>query len=244
MTQSTPRFRGPSLIPLATVHILLFAAGLATAAALRHGASYVTAFAPAEELRTFLAQSPAAVRVSSFFLFGSAVPFGIFAVTIVSRLRFMGVRAAGTNIALLGGLTATIALLLSGVAGWILSVPEVLSSAPVVKAIDFFNFLLGGVAYAVGFGLLAAGVSVTSYFTRLLPRWLVALGMLLAVTGELSWFSLIAYPANFFIPITRFVGFVWMLAVSLALTRGRTTAPVSSAGISPQIATTRGSQQS
>jgi hypothetical protein len=244
MMQPTPRFRGPSLIPLATVHILLFAAGLATAAALRHGASYVTTFAPAEELRSFFAQSPAAVRVSSFFLFGSAVPFGIFAVTIVSRLRFMGVRAAGTNIALLGGLTATIALLLSGVAGWILSVPEVLSSAPVVKAISFFSFLLGGVMYAVGFGLLAAGVSVTSHFMRLLPRWLVGLGMLLAVTGELSWISLVAYPANFFIPITRFVGFVWMLAVAVALTRGRRTAQAASAGISSQIAATRGSQLS
>lgn len=129
------RFRGPSLIPLATVHILLFATGLATAAALRHGAPYVTPFATADALRSFFAQSPAAVRVSSFFLFGSAVPFGIFAVTIVSRLRFMGVHAAGTNIALLGGLTATIALLLSGIVGWILSVPEVLSSAPVIKAI-------------------------------------------------------------------------------------------------------------
>jgi hypothetical protein len=162
--KSTPRFRGPSLILLATVHILLFVAGLAAGAALRHGASYVSPFAPAEALNSFLTQSPTAIRVSNFFLFGSAIPFGIFAVTTVSRLRYMRVRAAGTNIALLGGLIAAIALLLSGIVGWVLSVPEVLASAPVVKAIDFLNFLLGGVVFAVGFGLLAAGVSVTSYF--------------------------------------------------------------------------------
>jgi hypothetical protein len=209
------------LILLAMVHILLFAAGLAAAAALRHGASFVTPFAQSEALRSFFAQSPTAVRVSSFFLFGSAVPFGIFAVTAVSRLLYLGVRAAGTNIALLGGLTATIALLLSGIVGWLLSVPEVLASAPVLKAIDFLNFLLGGAAYAVGFGLLAAGVSVTSHFSRLLPRWIVALGMLVAIAGELSSFSLIAYPANFFIPITRFVGFIWMLSVAVALTKDR-----------------------
>lgn len=238
--KSILRFRGPALIPLVAVHILLFAAGLVAAAALRHVASYVTPFAPAEALRSFFKQSPAAVRVSSFFLFGSAVPFGIFAVTMVSRLRFMGVRAAGTNIALLGGLTATMALLLSAAAGWILSVPEVLSAVAVVKAIDFFNFLLGGVVYAVGFGLLAAGVSVTSYYARLLPRWLIALGMLLALTGELSWFSLIAYPANFFIPFTRFAGFVWMLAVAVALTRSRRVAV--SAGISSQVPAAGGSQ--
>ena len=219
--KAIPRFRGPSLILLAAVHILVFVAGLVAAAALRHGAPYVTPFAPAEEVRLFFAQSPTAVRVSNFFLFGSAVPFGIFAVTLVSRLRFMGVRAAGTNIALLGGLIATIALILSGITGWVLSLPEVSASAQVVKAIFFLCFLLGGAAFAVGFGLLAAGVSVTSYFMRLLPRWLVALGMLVAITGELSWFSLIAYPANFFIPITRYLGLIWMVSVAVALTKNR-----------------------
>ncbi|HUD55676.1 MAG TPA: hypothetical protein VMR02_10635 [Terracidiphilus sp.] len=231
--KSTPRFSGPSLILLATVHILLFAAGLAAAVALRHGASYVTPFAPAEALRSFFTQSPAAVRVSNFFLFGSAIPFGIFAVTTVSRLRYMGVRAAGTNIALLGGLIATIALLLSGIAGWILSVPEVLASAPIIKMVNFLNFLVGGVVFAVGFGLLAAGVSVTCYFMRLLPRWIVALGILVALAGELSSFSLIAYPANFFIPITRFVGFIWMLSVAEALTKDRKAAQSANVGDSP-----------
>src|SRR5579859_8087805 len=166
MKSPLPRFRGPSIILLATAHILVFAAGLVAAAALRHGAAYVTPFAPADQIRDFVAQSPMAVCLSNFFLFGSAVPFGIFAVTTVSRLRFMGIRAAGTNITLLGGLTATIALFLSGMFGWILSLPDVLASAPVVKSIDFFTFLCGGVFYSVGFGLMAAGVSVTSYFTR------------------------------------------------------------------------------
>jgi hypothetical protein len=228
--KTIPRFRGPSLILLATVHILVFVAGLVAAATLRHGAPYVTPFAPAEEVRLFFAQSPSAVRVSNFFLFGSAVPFGIFAVTTVSRLRFMGVRAAGTNIALLGGLIATIALILSGITGWVLSLPEVSASAQIVKAIFFLCFLLGGAVFAVGFGLLAAGVSVTSYFMRLLPRWLVALGILLAISGELSWFSLIAYPANFLIPITRYLGLIWMVSVAVALTKSRKVLHATNAG--------------
>jgi hypothetical protein len=224
-----PRFRGPSLIVLAIAHVVVFAAGMVAAALLRHGASYVTPFAPAEQVRLFLAQSPAAVRISNFFLFGSAVPFGIFAVTIVSRLRFMGVRAAGTNIALFGGLAAAMALFLSGIAGWVLSVPDVIASAPVVKAIVFLSFLCGGMFYAVGFGLLAAGVSVTCYFMRLLPRWITVLGLFLAATGELSSLSLVAYPANFFIPITRYVGFIWMLLAAVALTRNRGRLPAPTA---------------
>ena len=225
--KSNPRFpfRGPSLVLLAIVHVLLFVAGLVAASMLRHGASYVTPFASAEALRSFLELSPAAVRISNFFLFASAVPFGIFAVTAVNRLRFMGVRATGTDIALLGGLIATIALIISGSAGWILSVPDVLASGPVVKTIVFLNFLFGGVVFAVGFGLFAAGVSVTSHYMRLLSRWMVVLGMVVAIAGELSSFSLIAFPANFFIPVTRYLGVIWMLSVAVGLTKGPVAIP-------------------
>ncbi len=220
MKSITP-FRGPSLLLLVTVHFLLFVAGLVVAAVLRHGGHFVTPFAPAEQLRAFLAMSPSAVRVGNFFLFASAIPFGIFAVTTVSRLRYLGVRAAGTNIALLGGLIATIALILSGSVGWILSVPEVVASAPLIKMVNFLSFLLGGMVFAVGFGLLAAGVSITCHFMRLLPRWVVVFGIIVALAGELSSLSLVAYPANFFIPITRYLGFIWMFSVAVALTRSR-----------------------
>lgn len=216
-----PRFRGPSLLLLAIAHLLLFAANLAVAATLRHGAPYVNPFAPADAVRAFFLQNPSATRIGSFFLFGSAVPFGLFAVTAVSWLRFLKVRAPGVNISFFGGLTAAFALFLSGLSGWMVSLPDIAASAPLAKAIYFFSFLTGGVTYAVGFGLLAAGVSVTSFFTRHLPRWLVALGMIVAVAGEFSWFSLIAYPANFLIPITRYLGFIWMVLVAVNLTRNR-----------------------
>jgi hypothetical protein len=219
MEKQYPQFRGPSLILLGTVHILLFAAGLVAAATLRHGAPYVNPYAAAEVVRAFFDQTPGAVRVSSFFLFASAVPLGIFAVTMVSRLSFLGVRAAGTNIALFGGLTASTVLIVSGLFGWVLSLPDVAASVSMVRAMLFLSFLFGGAAYAVGFGLLAAGVSVASYFYRLLPRWLIALGMLVAVAGEFSSLSLVAYPANFLIPITRYLGFIWMLLAAVKLTK-------------------------
>jgi hypothetical protein len=216
-----PRFRGPSLVLLGTIHILLFAAGLVAAATFRHGAPYINPFAAAEAVRVFFEQNPAAVRVSNFFLFASAIPLGIFAVTMVSRLEFLGVRAAGTKIALFGGLTAANALIVSGLFGWVLSLPDVAASASAVRAILFFSFLFGGAAYAVGFGLLAAGVCVTSYFSRLLPRWLIVLGMLVAVAGEISSLSLLTYPANFLIPITRYLGFLWLMLAAVKLPKSR-----------------------
>jgi hypothetical protein len=212
---------GPPLLLLALVHVLLFAASLVAGALLRHGSAYVNPYAAAEVVRDFFAQNPTAVRVSGFFLFSSAVPLGLFAATVVSRLRFLGVRAAGVYIALFGGFAASGALAISGLFGWVLSVPEVSASVPAVRAIYFLIFLFGGTGFAVGFGLLAAGVSVTSHFACLLRPWVIGLGILIAAAGELSPLSLLAYPATFLIPITRFAGFVWLLAVAAMLPRKR-----------------------
>src|SRR5277367_348394 len=160
----TDRFHGPSLLWLALVHILLFMANMVATAALRHGALYVNPYADGETIRAFFAQNPTAVKVSSFLIFGSAVPLGIFAATIVSRLRYLRVRAAGTNIALFGGFAAAGALVLCAFFSWALSSPGVTASAPVVQALCQLSFLSGGAGFAVAFGLLVAGVSVTGYF--------------------------------------------------------------------------------
>ena len=207
------RFAGPALLPLAIVYTLLFVANIASAVLLRHGPSFVTPFGDAEAARALFAANPFAVKVSAFFFFGSAVPLAIYTATVVSRLRYLGVRAAGTNIALFGGFAASGTIAISALCTWVLSVPEVSASLVATRVLYFISFLFGGAGFAVAFGLLAAGVSVTSHFTHLLPRWLIVLGMIAAVAGELSFLSLIAYPANLGIPITRFVGFAWLILV-------------------------------
>jgi len=210
---SPTRFAGPPLSPLAIVHTLLFVANIASAVLLRHGPPFVTPFGDAEAARAFFAANPFAVKMSAFFFFGSAVPLAIYTATVVSRLRYLGVRAAGTNIALFGGFAASGAIAVSSLCTWVLSVPEVVASLVATRVLYFMSFLFGGAGFAVAFGLLAAGVSVTSHFARLLPRWLVVLGMIVAVAGALSFLSLIAYPANLAIPVTRVVGFAWLILV-------------------------------
>ncbi len=64
-----------------------------------------------------------------------------------------------------------------------------------------------------------AGVSVPSAVTKLLPKWLVVFGLFLAVCGELSWLNLIFPKALFLIPLTRFPGFVWLIATGFILPR-------------------------
>jgi hypothetical protein len=214
---SRPHY-GPSLLSLAVVHTLLSVASVAALALLRHGAALsgvlsLNPYGTAESAQSFFAGSPQAVRMGAFFFFGSAIPLGIYTATIVSRLRFLGVRAAGSYIAFLAGLAASGALVAAALCLWVLSVPEASASLPVTRVLHFMSFLCGGAAFSAGFGLLAAGVSVTSYFARLLPRWLVWFGLLIAVAGELSTLSLIALPMTLAIPITRFGGFIWLIAV-------------------------------
>ena len=218
------RHAGPPLLLLALVHLLLFAASLVAGALLRHGGVYVNPYSTSQAVQDFFANSPQAIRASTFFFFGSAVPLGLFTATVVSRLRFLGVRAAGTYIALFGGFGASAALGISALYSWILSVPDVVSSsAALVHALYFLSFLFGGVAFAVGFGLVAAGVSVTSHFRHLLPAWVVVLGMVIALAGELSSLSLVWYPASFLLPLTRFGGFIWLIAVAVWLPKTQAT---------------------
>jgi hypothetical protein len=62
-----------------------------------------------------------------------------------------------------------------------------------------------------------AGVSVTAAAYRLLPTWIVVLGLALAISGELSWINLLTPKALFLVPLTRFPGFVWLIAAGFAL---------------------------
>jgi hypothetical protein len=58
---------------------------------------------------------------------------------------------------------------------------------------------------------------VTAGFAKLLPRWIVISGLVLAAAGELSWLALLFPQALFLIPLTRFPGFAWLIAAGFAL---------------------------
>jgi hypothetical protein len=159
---------------------------------------------------------PTLVLVSAFLQFGSAIPLGIFVVTAVSRLRFLGVQAAGVDIALYGGLAVAFDSTVSAFIIWVLTWPGITQDPTLVLALNYLQFAFGGPGFAVPMGLFLAGVSVVAGLMKLLPRWIVWLGLVLAVVGELSWFSMI-FPLTFLIPLTRFPAFIWLIAAGFAL---------------------------
>lgn len=210
--------KGPNPGLLALVFTILFNAGL----------YFVVSFAAdrphfpgpsdsADTITTYFQGHPHDVLLCAFLHFGSAIPLGLFTAVVVSRLRFLGIRAAGAHIALLGGFMLAFAQGISSLVLWVMSFPGIAQDAAIARALYYLVYAIGGVGYSVPLGLLMAGVSISAGLMRLLPKWLVVLGVLLAICGELSWFSLVSLKLLFLIPLTRFPGFIWLIATGFLL---------------------------
>ena len=203
---------GPNLLLLTLVYTGFMLAG---------GSKLIAAFRfphdSAEKAVAYLAQNSWSIQWGSFCELASAIPLGIFAVTTVSRLRFLGVRAAGESIAFLGGIGVTVMLILSALASWSLTRPGVAETTGAVPALQAISFAGGGPGFAVLLGLFIAGVSVTAGLYGLMPRWLMGLGIVVAIACELASLCLLNFKAAYFIPVGRFVSIVWMIGVSLTL---------------------------
>jgi len=222
------RHQGPNLGMLATIFTVLFNAGLYCVVSFSAGKPHFPGpWESAQTITTYFQEHSSAVLMCAFLQFGASIPFGIFTATVVSRLRFLGVRAAGPYIALFGGLATSFNLAASALILWVMAYPGVAQDAAVLRALYYVAYAFGGVGYSVPLGLLMAGVSIPAAVMKLLPKWLVILGLVLAVVGELSWFNLIFPKALFLIPLTRFPGFVWPIAVGFKLPKSTTrTTPV------------------
>ncbi|RKE20895.1 DUF4386 domain-containing protein [Streptomyces sp. TLI_171] len=180
----------------------------------------------AEVLR-YAQEHGAAARLGALLLLASAVPLALCAAVLYRRLRALGITAPGSAITLAGGLLAASALGLSAAGGW--AGGRLTPDAPpaLARALADVSFLAGGPAFAAGFGLLAAGVSVSALLAGLLPRALCWAGLVVAAAGMLALLALVADGFMYLLPVVRFGGVVWLLFVAalLPITRRRSTEP-------------------
>jgi hypothetical protein len=163
----------------------------------------------------------AAVLACAFLQFGAAIVLGLFTVSVVSQLKYLGVKAAGTGIALFGGLLSAFNIMAGTIFLWTMTYPGIAQERQLLHALYRLTFAFGGIGFSVPCGLLFAGVSVTSGIYKLLPKWIVILGLIVAVIGELSWFEMLTPRVLMLIPLTRFPGFVWLIAAGFALPKTR-----------------------
>ncbi|WP_176634074.1 hypothetical protein [Arthrobacter wenxiniae] len=215
---------GPHPGILAAVSLGIFLLSLVLALLLPGGRVFMSPFAPANDVAQSYRDSVLSVRLQGMLLFGSAVPLGIFAATVYARQLRLGVRVPGPAIGYFGGIAAATFLMLSGLLTWLLSRPEVTSDAVLTQAMAFLAFATGGVGSVTGLGLLVAGLAVPSLVLRFIPRWLAWAGLVIAALSELSFLSLAVEPLQFLLPIGRFGGMLWLVAVGFQLPVNRAAA--------------------
>jgi hypothetical protein len=248
MTTTIPHkrgHRGPHPGALAIIYAVLFNLGLYFVISFRppeHLAASATAVRPyfpgpwesAQTIASYFQTHSHSVLMCAFLQFGAAIPLGIFTATMVSRLRFLGVRAAGADIALFGGLMTTFNVALSALVLWVMAYPGIAGESSVVRALYYIVFAVGGVGFSVPMGLLIAGISIPALMMKLLPKWLVVFGVGLGVIGELSFFSLVIPSTLFLIPLTRFPAFIWLIAAGFLLPASPRSPPRSNERIAAQ----------
>jgi hypothetical protein len=224
---STNRHRGPHPGFLAIAYTLLFNAGLYQVVSFTGGPHFPGPWESSAAITTYFQAYPRTVLICAFLQFGAAIPLGIFTATMVSRLQFLGLRATGVYIALFGGLMTAFDMAATAFVLWVMAYPGIAQDPAVLRALYYLGFSFGGVGFSVPLGLLIAGVCIPAAFFKLLPKWLVAFGVVLAIIGELSVLSLVIPQALFLVPLTRFPGFIWLIAAGFALPK--TVAPANTA---------------
>src|SRR5215467_147298 len=214
---------GPPLAGLAVTSAVLFLAGLITSTAMA-GTTFPSPFDSTAGVLAYFHDHQDAVKLSAFFQFAAVVPLAIYAATVSSRLRTLGIRAPGATIAFAGGALAAAFLSISGLVTWTLAQPAVLTSPALVRALHYLAFATGGPGSVVPFGLLIAGLAVPAAFGALLPRWLAATGLIIALAAEFSALSLLVDGAAYLLPVARFAGLAWLITAGALLPKTRPTA--------------------
>ncbi|QNI32719.1 hypothetical protein H7849_01505 [Alloacidobacterium dinghuense] len=207
---SGKRHTSLSLLLLTIVYVLLLFAGgskLSAAFHIPHDSSAVS----------FMAKNSWAIKWGSFCELISALSLGIFMAACVSRLRLLGIRAVGVQIASFGGIGTTTMLTFSALTSWSLTRPGVAEASGAVTALQALTFDGGGPGFAVFLGLFIVGVSVVAGLNKQIPHWLMWLGIVVATSCELASLTVLTFTAGYFIPVGRFISIVWMIGISLKL---------------------------
>lgn len=221
MTGNTPKTRpqgGPPLLaPVIAYGTLMIAAVALSARVPQPAAAAATVLAYDQAHQTVM-------RIAGFLAFAAALPLVIWTATAYRRLRTLGVTASGAVIGLSGGLLAAASLAMSGLLTWTSGQLGGANTPAVGRALADLAFAAGSAGFVAPLGLLLAGVAVPVLILRLAPRPLVWAGLAIAALSLLSTFTLLTSALDATLPVGRFAGLAWLVAVSVTLPRDRRAA--------------------
>ncbi|WP_101381030.1 hypothetical protein [Kitasatospora sp. GP30] len=213
------------------LYVLFFVASLVMGGVTAPSGPIATPYSSDQVARTFLSADPSALhrslQLTGLLQMLSALALLAFVPVLADFVSRHG-SSARAGLVRTAGVASGVLLVVSSAGGWILSMVNSLGDLAVSRTLMDLTFITGA-APAIGtLGLVLWQVSRTALAARALPAWIGWAGSVLAVASVLSLLSLVAEPATLLIPVGRYLGFVWFLAVSLLLwRRGGTDGTVS-----------------
>jgi hypothetical protein len=170
------------------------------------------------EVERYFRDTRDATRLNALVQLAATVPLLAYGAIAGNRLRAIGDRSAAPVIAVAAATLSAACLALAAIGQWALSRPHTLQEGgTLLRALQDLAFMAGGPAHVVSLGALVAAVSVSASASRCLPRWIVALGGLVAILSALSILTLYFDVAAWLLPVARFPSFVWLLVTAIAL---------------------------
>ena len=219
-TTSTEYQAGPHPGILATIYVVLFLAGLVVVSRFVTNPAFPAPDAGPHAIVAYFQQNPFPVRSSAFLSFGAAIALAILVASVISRLRFLSIRATWVNIALVVGLVTACDQIGSHLCEWALTWPGISQNTSLTLAFYYLLYAFGGPGFSVPMGLFVGSVALVARKWSLLPKWMVWCGLIIATIGILSWLNLLLPNSPLlplFIPLTRFPAFAWLIATGFML---------------------------
>jgi hypothetical protein len=178
--------------------------------------------APATEVARYYVESQTAALAVGVVQILSAISLFVFAVCVSGFVRrIWSEGSALPNLTLTGGVLAATFLLVSALLALALALVAAGGDLALVGVLRSLNFLSGGTLHVASLGMFIGAASIVARRVKALPSWICWLGIVQATLATLSLVSLVVFPAAVFILIGRLLGFVWSIAVGLALAFGR-----------------------
>lgn len=202
----------PLLVPAGSFAGLTVAGAVIGSGAPRPGA------AP-DAVLAYAADNPGVVALGAALLFGSAFPLVVFAATAVTRYRRLGVVAPGPLMGFAGAVVAAVAIVLSALFSWTSVQVAGLGDGAVAVLLSQLRFATGAFGFTAPVGLLVLGLAVPAVVLRFLPAWLAWAGTVIGVLALASTFGLLTSALYPLVPIGRFGGVLFLLAVAVLLPR-------------------------
>lgn len=203
------------------LYVLFFVVSLVAAGALGP-AGAVTPYSSDADVQAYRMKDPATLE-HLFRMLGllqglSALALLVFVPYLTGFVRRFGSEARAGAVRALATVAGAL-LLLSASTSWISAQIGSKAELSTFRAVSDLSFITGAGPAMASLGMAVFLVAATGRVSRALPPWVSWSGMVIGVAGVLSMSSMIAEGGSVFIPVARFLGFIWFIALSVLLWR-------------------------